>query len=30
MTESCFSFKFSVFLRSPHAHRCSGSLFICL
>jgi len=30
MTESSFSFKFSVFSRSPRAHRCLGSLFICL
>jgi len=30
MTQLPFSFEFSVFSRSPRAHRCSGSLFICL
>jgi len=30
MTQLYFRFEFSVFSRSPRAHRCYGSLFICL
>jgi len=30
MRQLSFSIEFSVLSRSPRAHRCSGSLFICL